>query len=381
MKKMKKMKIIYGLTAILWISLLLIQPVFCNPAPDIEQRIKALEQDAESKKTGIQEFLTRLTLSGAIELDYTYSDDSDVTDRTKNDATSDLDIGTIELGLEVNLHEYVTANILLKGENLDSDSTIFWDEVFFTFQKEDMPFYFVGGKRPQPFGAFESLFINDPITQDLYEINKTGATIGFAKEEMLNLDFSVTLYKGETLTNRINEAEYGWERKTSPGYESTNDASSFIVSASFAPVEGMSLAAYYNSEPGDTDRNTTLGSSFHWEISNFIVDAEYIGALSREIHATDKREYTESAWFTSLGYQLMPPLVIAMRYENFDADKEQDGSLDCRYGVAADYTLFETDGVACNLMGEFRRVEYNTTANTLVDSEANEFFAKIALSF
>lgn len=378
--KIKINKIIYRLAAILWICLFLIQPAFCEPAPDIEQRIKALEQEAGSKKTGIQKILTSLTLSGAIELDYSYSDDSDVTDRTKNDATSDLDIGTIELGIEGNFN-YVTANILLKGENLDSDSTIFWDEVFFTFQKKDMPVYFVGGKRPQPFGAFESLFINDPITQDLYEINKTGATIGFAKKEMLNLDLSVTLYKGEALTNRISETEYGWTRDTSPGYESTNDASSFILSASFAPVEGMGLAAYYNSEPGDAERNTTLGSSFHWEISNFIVDAEYIGALTREIHATDKREYTESAWFTSLGYQLMAPMVIAMRYENFDADREQDGNLDYRYGVAADYTLFTTNGVACNLMGEFRRVEYNTTANTVVDSNANEFFARIALSF
>ncbi len=65
-----------------------------------------------------------------------------------------------------------------------------------------MPVYFTGGKRVQPFGVFESLFINDSITQDLYEINKTGATIGFAKEDILGLDLSMTLYKGGLTENR-----------------------------------------------------------------------------------------------------------------------------------------------------------------------------------
>lgn len=373
----------HGVAIFLGICFLGVQPAFCNTVPDMEKRVKALEQDAVSRKTGLQAITDRITLSGAIELDASYADDSDVSDKTQNDATSDLAIGTIELGLEASLHEYVTANILLKGEDLDSNGgdKIFWDEVFFTFQKKDMPVYFIGGKRTQPFGNFESLFINDPITQDLYEINKTGATIGFANDVYLGLDLSLTFYKGETIADRIDDAGFGWERNTSAGYAATNDISSYILSASFAPVEGMQISTYYNSESGDSNRNTTLGGSVHWEITNFIADAEYIGALEREKHVADNREYDESAWFVSLGYQVMPPLVIAVRYENFDSDKKNDGNLDCRYSIGATYTLFETDAFACNLMGEARRLEYETLANTTVDSEANELFARIALEF
>jgi len=132
---------------------------------ELEQEIKALKEKIESG--GV---LGGLSFSGAIELDYSYADDS---------SASDLDIGTAELGLEVTFHEYVTGNFLLKGEALDSDNDrVFWDEATISIQKEGLPVYFVGGKRGQPFGVFESHLINDPITQACYEIAKTGASGG-----------------------------------------------------------------------------------------------------------------------------------------------------------------------------------------------------------
>lgn len=366
-------------------SLTSIQPAFSDDSnKKLEQRIEALEKKLETEKEAqpFTQISDRITLSGAIELDYSYADDSDVTDNTVNDSTSELDIGTIEIGLEAVLHEYVTANMLLKGENLDSDSDrIFWDEAFITIQKEGMPVYFVGGKRCQPFGQFESLFINDPITQDLYEINKTGATIGFFLGSMSGLDVSFTAYKGETLISRANDTGYGWVRDTAAGYSGTNDISSYIVSGSISPVDGMTLAVYFNSEPGDSDRNNTLGGSVHLEIAGFIADAEYIGALDREMHVTDNREYTESAWFVSLGYQVLDPLLLAVRYEDFDADRSASGNLDCRYGFGTTYTLFSDDTFACNLMAEYRRSEYESAQGSGTDKELNEFFARIALEF
>lgn len=350
-----------------------------NAAPAAAGTPQGMMMDAGGAIGRISE---KITLSGAIELDYSYADDSDTGDNTKNDSTSELDVGTIELGLEAALHPYVTANVLLKGENLDSDSDrVFWDEVFFTIARDDMPFYFVGGKRCQPFGLFESLFINDPITQDLYEINDTGATVGYANEDFFGIDVSATIYKGASLINRVKETEYGWERSNSAGFTDTNDVNSYILSAALSPVDGLVLAAYYNSEPGDTDRNTTLGGSVHWEIFDFIMDLEYIGALDRERHVADNREYNESAWFASLGYQVSDSLVVAVRYEDFDADRSASGNLDYRYGVAATYTLFESDGFACNLMGEVRRSEYEYISGGTTDQELNELFTRLALEF
>jgi hypothetical protein len=96
-----------------------------------------LEKESPSDSGILGQISDRLTLFGIIELDDSYADDSDLSDNTSNQSSSDLDIDTVELGLEATLHEYISANLLLKGEALDSDDDrIFWDEVFFTIQKE-----------------------------------------------------------------------------------------------------------------------------------------------------------------------------------------------------------------------------------------------------
>ena len=277
------------------------QSAFAATDAELEQRIAALEEELKTRTESPLGALTdKITLSGAIELDYSYSDDADTGDKTSKSSESDLSLGTIELGLEANLHPYVTANVLLKGEDLDSDDKVFFDEAFFTIAKDGMPVYFIGGKRCQPFGVYESLFINDPVTQDLYEVNKTGATLGYADENLMGLDVSFTLYRGRTLVEKINDADYG---VTFPTTKDSDSVNSFIVNAGIAPAEGLHLSAFFNSEPGDNDRNTTMGAAAHWDFGNFIADVEYISALNRDKDTAGK-EYNEKAWTASLGYQV-----------------------------------------------------------------------------
>ena len=355
---------------------------------ELEQRIKQLEERVgvaeEAEEAGIGRLTDRISLSGTIELDYSYADDSNIGDNTVNDSTSDLDIGTVELGLEVGFHEYVRGNFILKGESLDSESNIFWDEATITIQKEGFPLYFVGGKRTQSFGLFETHLINDPIAQDCYEIAKTGATVGFTPG-MVGLNISVTAYKGEELMAKLTGAEYGAARDTSPTYETTDDVSSYIGNISLLPMEGLILAVYYDSEPGDGNRNETAGASVHYEMGKFTLDAEYIAALSREKHFTDNKEYKESAWFAAVVYQAMDPLEIAGRYEVFDDDitGDQDGHLTERYSIGFTYTLFEKDDFATNLMGEYRISNFEVEPGNPngVDDDVNEFFARLAIEF
>jgi len=349
---------------------------------ELEQEIKTLKEKIE----GISDLSDRLTFSGAIELDFSYADDHDIGNNTVNDSTSDLDIGTVELGLEVAFHEYVTGNFILKGEGLDTDDDrVFWDEATITIQKEGFPFYFVGGKRGQPFGMFESHLINDPITQDCYEIAKTGVTVGYTIES-LGLDISATVYKGEELMGHLVEAEYGFEKDNSPTtYEETDDVSSYIGNITISPVEALMLSAYYDSEPGDGDRNETAGISAHYEIRMVTLDAEYIAALSREKHFTDNKEYKESAWFGAVAYQATEPLEIAARYEAFNDDitGEQDGHLTDRYSIGFSYTLFEKDTFATNLMGEYRISNFEVESGNPngVDDKVNEAFLRLAIEF
>jgi len=357
------------------------QPAFSQGMSnyELEQEIKALKEKIEGRGI-LGKISDKLTFSGAIELDYSYKDNKDI---AVNDSTSDLDIGTVELGLEVAFHEYVTGNFILKGENLDSDDDrVFWDEATITIQKEGLPLYFVGGKRGQPFGAFESHLINDPITQDCYEIVKTGATVGFATDY---LDISATLYKGEELMTHLVDAGYGFERDNSPGYEETDDVSSYILNITIFPIEALMLSAYYDSEPGDGNSNETAGGTIHFEFQKITFDAEYIAAIQREKHFKDNREYNESAWFAAIAFQVMDPFEIAARYEAFDddIDGDQDGHLDYRYSLGFTYTLFEKDDFATSIMGEYRVSNFEVEPGNPngVDDKLNELFLRLAIEF
>jgi hypothetical protein len=379
---MKLIKVFVISVSICSLSMLIgIHPVFSQEMSnhELEQEIKALKEKIEGKDIrGLGGLAEKLTFSGAIELDYTYADDSDIEQTTVDDSTSDLDIGTVELGLEAAFHEYVTGFFLIKGEDLDDDSDIFCDEATITIQKEGFPLYFVGGKRGQPFGLFENHLINDPLTQDCYEIVESGATIGYATDL---LDVSFTIHKGEELMGHLVEAGYGFERKHQVTYEETDDVDSYIGNITIFPLEGLRVAAYYGSEPGDGERNETVGGSIHYELSRLTLDGEYITAVQREKHYGDNKEYKESAWFISAAFQVIEPLEIAARYEGFDDDKggDQAGHLEDRFSIGCTYTLFEKEDFAANIMGEYRRSGYENEPGS--DDELNEAFLRLAIEF
>lgn len=367
---------------------------------ELKRRIAELEKKEEAKDVtgGITEKIAEnISFSGGVELDFSYADDNNIGDNTDNDPTSDLDIGTVELGAEIKFHEYVTGNLILKGENLDNDDRVFWDEATIMIKKEGFPLYFVGGKRGQPFGVFESHLINDPVTQDCYEIAKTGATIGFTPD-ILGLDASLTVYKGEVLMDHMLDGAYGLGRDykdaagvlpgwrtggMSAGYAETDDVSSYIGNITVSPIEGLTLTSFYDSEPGDGDRNETIGSAFNFKIWKFTFDAEYIKALSREKDSADNREYKESAWFGAVAFQVTEPLELAVRYEGFDDDiaGDQDGILKNRYSLGANYTLFEKKNFSTTIMAEYRKSDYEKASGSISDDKLDEFFTCLAIEF
>ena len=370
----------------------------------LKDQIERMEQELDRKGKGISSpedavsnWSDKVILSGAVELDYSYADDSDIGDNTINDSTSDLDVGTVEPGMEIALHEYVTGNVVFKAENLDNDDNVFCDEAVIDISKEGFPVYFVGGKRGQPFGAFESHLITDPLTQDLYEVAETGATIGFIPG-LLGLDISATVYKGEELMAHMLEGAYeldrtylddtaalpGWRTGGMNGsYAETDDVSSFICNITMEPMEGMILGLFYDSEPGDGQRNNSLGGMFHIEISKITLDAEYITAIQREKDSIDNMENKESALSGAIAFQVMDPLEIAFRYEAFDDDipGEQDGHIENRYSLGLNYCLFENENFATGLSFECRKSNYEKTAGSAVDDNLTEFLAKLGIEF
>ncbi|MDA3834194.1 MAG: LbtU family siderophore porin [Spirochaetales bacterium] len=368
-----------------WVFLIT-SPVYAGEIEELNKRIEQLENKVEQQEEKSKELPGKLSenikFSGTIELDYSYADPRDIAD-PNSDSTSELDIGTVELGAEVKFHEWVTGNFLLKGESLDSDNDrIFCDEATIAIKKEGFPLYFVGGKRAQPFGVFETHLINDPITQDCYEVVKAGATIGFTPG-LWGLDISATVYRGEALADKLSESGYGWARDPDPNPDPTDDVNSYIFNITLAPIEGLNLSAYFDSEPGQGDRNETAGGSVEYKVGIFTFDAEYIKALNREKHAADNKEYKESAWFGAIACQVIDPLEIAARHEAFDDDitGDQDGHLENRYSIGANYKLFEKENFAATLMLEYRRSNYEKAAGSAAQDKADEAFARLAFEF
>jgi hypothetical protein len=380
-----KKQLITTITLVFGCVFLLSSPTWAGELEELQKRIKQLEEKTD-KLGESKELLGRLSdniqLRGAIELDFSHTDPKDISN-PKSASKSEFDIGTVELGAEMKFHEWVTGNVLLKGENLSSgNDRIFWDEATIAIQKDGFPVYLVAGKRAQPFGVFNSHLINDPITQDCYEVAKTGATVGFLPG-LLGLDISATLYKGEIIPDKLSEAGFGWARDPNPNPDPTDQVNSYILNVSMEPMKDLKVIAYLDSEPGQQDRNTTAGASIGYTIANFSFDAEYIKALSREIHATNVKKHKESAWFGAIAYRVIDPLEIAVRYESFDDDipGDQDGHLTNRYSIGANYTLFAKDTFSTTLMVEYRRSNYEKAAGSAIHDKADELFARLAFAF
>jgi len=112
-----------------------------------------------------------------------------------------------------------------------------------------VPLYFIGGYTVLPFGVFEDRLITGLITEDLYEIEEVGATLGFTPD-FYGLDISFTVYGGQDIIENLEDLGI---HDRADG-EEKNNVNSFIANVTLEPVEDiLSLSVFYDSEPGDGD--------------------------------------------------------------------------------------------------------------------------------
>jgi len=285
----------------------------------------------------------KITLGGYIDLDYDYYEVSDVSDKDSG-SSSDLGLGSVELELRVFFNKWVKSKIVVAVDDVgkkDGEEKLKIDEAIFTMNCPWLPVYFTGGYTVLPFGVFEDRLITGLITEDLYEIEDVGATLGFTPD-FYGLDISFTVYGGQDIIENLED--YG-THEFSPDREEDDDVSSFIANVTLEPVEDMlSLSVFYDSEPGDGRRNQTIGSAFTLDVWKFSLDGEYITALQRE-KGDNGEENKESAWVAGLAFRPLEsvPLEFVVRYEDFDNDQQgnQDEILDDRYVAGFSYKFLE----------------------------------------
>jgi hypothetical protein len=351
-----------------------------------QQPIETEETDDEDEETEGTRIFSRLpvekvTLGGFIDLDYDYYDVTDVSNKDSG-STSDLGLGSAELELRVFFNKWVKSKIVVTADDVgkeDGDEKIKLDEAIFTMKCPWVPLYFTGGKTVLPFGVFEDHLIVGTLMEDLYEVDTVGATLGFAPD-FYGLDISITVYEGEDIIENLEDFN-AHDFSEDPKREEGDDVSSFIANVTLEPLEDMLiLSVFYDTEPGDGDRNQTIGGAFTLDVWKFSLDAEYITALERE-KGENGEENKDSAWVVGLALQPIEsvPLEFAVRYEDFDDDQSggQDEVLDYRYVAGFSYKFLKW----ATFFFEYDYWKYERESGSDAADHVNSLHFRIGLAF
>ena len=349
---------------------------------DVEQPSESTEGPAEGKKdreespTLLTFFANKASLSGLLEINYEFADVSDTGDKHSG-SSSDLFLNSVELALRVLFNKWSKAEVVVNAEDIGKgrDGKISLDKAIVTLECPWAPLYLTVGKTDLPFGVFEDHMISGTLTEDLYEINDLGATLGF-EPDLLELDMSVTVYKGNDIIDNLEN--FGTFEPRS-GRDRENKVDSFIANISIEPVEDkLAFSAFYENEPGARRRNQSIGGAVTANIWKFVLDGEYIGALKRE-KGEDGEENKESAWFVALACRPIKTFEVAARLEVFDDGRKgnQDEVLRHRYLAGFNYAF--SDFAVFSF--EYRHSRYEKERGSEAVDRQNEFQVQLALRF
>ncbi len=106
------------------------------------------------------------------------------------ESESDLVLATVEFTADAAVAEWLSGHVGLLWEE-DATDPMALDEGFITL---GTGFYAQAGKFYLPFGNFESVFISDPLTLELAEINKSSVLVGYGAELF---DLSAGVFRGD----------------------------------------------------------------------------------------------------------------------------------------------------------------------------------------
>jgi hypothetical protein len=347
-------------------------------------------------------WMKRIHLTGTIEGDFIWAEHSDVAEED-SDSASDLFISTVELGAEVDFTDWIRGNLLFLDEDLgtgdETDVTV--DEATLTLHDEKFPFFLTFGKRVQPFGVFENHLVADPMTQDAYETNRVGLTVGYSGP--MDIYISATIYKGEEQMDHLFESElFDADTVTRSEGEADNEES-YIVTALITPVDDLTVFGAFLSESGRGQRNNTANVGLSL-VPSFVeglrIDGEYMKALNREIYDGLAREFKEGVLSLTAAYEFVfrereviggaifaerkahivsEPLELAVRYEHFDDDGMADElgiwSAEDRYSAGGRYAFYHDA-----LLTAFAAVEYRHTDYRMAEAN-NELMTRLGITF
>ncbi len=193
---------------------------------------------------------------------------------------SDILLATAAFDVEASMNEWLMGHIGLLWEQYSREDDNL-DEAYIALGKsESIPLYLIAGRFYQPVGNFESVFISDPMTLELAEMNHVSAMLGY---ENTWLDLNAGAFRGDVKEGVAVGA----------GGDSTID--DFYASLSLTPVEQIKLGVYWLSDLMETynlsrvgeeianlagyEKSGGAGAFVNLYLGRFMLNAEYVSAL------------------------------------------------------------------------------------------------------
>ncbi|MCA1796342.1 MAG: LbtU family siderophore porin [Geobacteraceae bacterium] len=291
-----------------------------------------------------------ITLGGLMELEAFW-------DKAEGgDATSDLQLSTVELSADVDINENIAGHLTMLWEDDESDKVGVDQAVIFL--RHPVPFWshyvtFSGGKMYLPFGKFNSSFISDPLTLELGESNNTAAVFGF-RGDLVKLHIGA--FNGDVDTHDDDQID------------------SWVASLELSPTGRLNFGISYLSDLAESDielvqdenlyRSSVAagGAYLSWQLWGVNLMAEYKTALenfSPEMVGAGEDLTGEKprAWNVEMAWEPTGRWQMAVKAEGAD-DFQNDLK---RYGAVVSRGLFRNTAVGVEyLYGEEDENENHT---------------------
>ena len=135
-----------------------------------DQQIAQLQQTKSTASGSGDNWFEKIEIGGVIEVEATHSDPEN------GDATNDIAVATVELGIVAPINDWVESEIVLLYEEDDTELDV--DSATISISDPNGPWFVTAGKFAQPFGRFETNLVSDPLTLELGETFETSLQAG-----------------------------------------------------------------------------------------------------------------------------------------------------------------------------------------------------------
>ncbi|MFW5893795.1 MAG: LbtU family siderophore porin [Verrucomicrobiota bacterium] len=328
---------------------------------------------SEPVETPQQTASEKLAFSGLVEVEAGYSQiDSDAGDGHE----SDIAQGTFELGLEVDITDWIRVRSVLLWEEDDTEPIDLDTAAVHLGNPDRSPYWLTAGRLYVPFGNFESHFITDALTLELGETRETAVVAGWTAGD---LDLSATVYNGDVA--ETGEADDTVDSIVLSGTFSREwDGSSLALGLAYtnnlADSDGLQDAVAANASGGTLDDR--IGGFSGWagfNLDNVTVLAEYVAAL--DTFAPNSlsfdgpgNDWTRESQPASLNLEAVCEIAdrfaVAARYEH--GDDTFDWLPQQRGGVCASILLHDGRAASASLALEYLHAVYDDADDTTEDT-------------